>query len=136
MNFYPDPPENDLKSVQEILAEENENNQHNVGIEDIWMDFPGTYYAAKNDVGKVVAAAAVASHDELYKLYVIPEARKNGIAEDFVLHLIGQIAEPDGDGLFVEMTNKSLPFWDRTIKKHELRFKIYEGQPKIELWLK
>ena len=82
-----------------------------------------------------VAVAAVADHGELYKLYVLPENRKKGIAEQFVLYLIKKIAVSNKDALFVEMTNQSIPFWERLIQKNDVSFEQYEGQLKIELWI-
>ncbi|AUU38413.1 TPA: GNAT family N-acetyltransferase [Proteus mirabilis] len=135
MMIYDDNPSKKvLDGIQRRLTEENSAPNNFVGITDIWMNFSGKYYVAI-DNNTAVAVAAVADHGELYKLYVLPENRKKGIAEQFVLYLIKKIAVSNKDALFVEMTNQSIPFWERLIQKNDVSFEQYEGQLKIELWI-
>lgn len=134
MIYDESPKQEVLDRIQKYLDKENQSIDKTVGITDIWMSFSGKYCVAMQG-NNPVAVAAIASHGELYKLYVLPESRKLGIAEQFVLHLIGKEANPKGDGLFVEMTPQSLNFWGRIIQKNNLRYYHFEGQLKIELWI-
>ncbi|NBJ32249.1 hypothetical protein GE191_00965 [Serratia fonticola] len=131
MSYYDETPSEEvLKQIQAHLDAENKATHYSVGIVDIRMDFPGRYCVVMEDE-KPAAVAAIASHGELYKLYVCPENRGFGIAENLVLKLIKE----EADGLFVEMIPQSLNFWSKIIEKNNLKFEQVYEQLKITLWL-
>ncbi|WP_446471520.1 GNAT family N-acetyltransferase [Xenorhabdus stockiae] len=155
MAYDENPSKEVLDKIQLILDKENEDTNHLVGIVDIWMPCTcdtnhsvgivdilmpctcnGWYCVVMND-DNPIAVASVYKWGELYKLYVCPESRGKGIAEQLVLHIIKKNEYLETDGLFVEMTQESINFWDKVIKKNKLRFIQYEhDHSKISLWLK
>ncbi|MFQ2027823.1 GNAT family N-acetyltransferase [Aeromonas veronii] len=101
-----------LQKIQNVLTEERTN--HDVGIFDIWHTLGNSrYFVAMDDNDPIGVATVHGYHEpELYKLYVYPSYREQGVAKQLVEHIIGTLGNEDIEDVYVEMTYNSVQFWD------------------------
>jgi N-acetylglutamate synthase-like GNAT family acetyltransferase len=119
-----------LEKIQTTLDEEK--SKTDVGIVDIWTVYEARHFVILNVEHLPIAVATVdgeAECPELYKLYVIPKYRKQGLAIKLVEHVIKRLAQQGTNELFVEMTTKSMQFWFKVADKYS--YNHYEGTLKL-----
>lgn len=108
-----------------------------VGIQDLNSVLPN-FYIAIVDEGKPVAIVNVHflegdDDPELYKLYVIPDYRKNGVAMKLVDYTFEKLKQNGFEEVFVEMTTRSIPFWEKVAGRYEFEHFDYTHKLSFKL---
>ncbi|HCT5876520.1 GNAT family N-acetyltransferase [Proteus mirabilis] len=133
MEIKTPPQQKHIAHLQKLLN--NENKTSTVGIVDLKGDIDYWQVIALEN-GEAVGLATIQFGNELYKLYVAPNYRNKNVADKLVNYVMGCLKNNGETEMFIEMTQKSLPFWGNFIKKNQLKYNVYEGQLKADIILK
>lgn len=134
MEIVNNPPQQYFDQLQKLLNEEIKGSGV-IGIVDLGSNLECWQCVAMEGNHPIGAATVRYCNNELFKLYVAPQYRRKNVAERLVKHVMKTLKEEGQEDMFIEMTNYSLPFWEKFVVNNKLKFKEVPYQPKLEISL-